>query len=94
MPQLPQYGRRSLAEVVPALLAALDAGPATDLVVEPARAAALLLVDGLGVGPAAPRTRPTRRSSRRLTDAGPLTVGFPSSTVDQPRVARHRAAAG
>ncbi len=80
MPQLPQYGRRSLAEVVPALLAALDAGPATDLVVEPARAAALLLVDGLGTDLLRAHAADAPFLAE-ATDAGPLTVGFPSSTV-------------
>jgi hypothetical protein len=79
-PVLPAYGRRSLAEVLPALLTALGApGPAPELVVEPVRAAALLLVDGLG-------TELLRAHAADapflagLPDAGPLTVGFPSST--------------
>jgi hypothetical protein len=69
----PDYGVRSLAEVLPALL---DGG----LSVEPARAAALLLIDGLGwellrdYAADAPFLA-------ALPDAGPLTVGFPSSTA-------------
>jgi Type I phosphodiesterase / nucleotide pyrophosphatase len=81
-PVLPEYGVRSLAEVLPALLGALGLpGPAVPdrLVLEPVRAAALLLVDGLG-------TELLRRHAAdapflaSLSDAGPLTVGFPSST--------------
>jgi hypothetical protein len=77
---IPEYGRRSLAEVLPALLAALGVpGPAPALAVPPVRAAALLLVDGLG-------SELLRRHATdapflaSLPDAGPLTVGFPSST--------------
>lgn len=79
-PVLPRYGHRSLAEVFPALLAALGVpGPAPELAVEPVRAAALLLVDGLG-------TELLRAHAADapflagLPDAGPLTAGFPSST--------------
>jgi Type I phosphodiesterase / nucleotide pyrophosphatase len=79
-PLLPEYGRRSLAEVLPALLAALGVpGPAPALAVPPVRAAALLLVDGLG-------SELLRRHAAdapflaSLPDVGPLTVGFPSST--------------
>ncbi len=78
---LPDYGRRSLAEVLPALLRALgEPEPASELVIEPVRAAALLLIDGLG-------TELLRAHAHDapflagLTDAGPLTVGFPSSTA-------------
>jgi predicted AlkP superfamily pyrophosphatase or phosphodiesterase len=79
-PLLPEYGRRSLAEVLPALLASIGVpGPPPALAVPPARAAALLLVDGLG-------SELLRRHSAdapflaSLPDAGPLTSGFPSST--------------
>jgi hypothetical protein len=79
-PLLPEYGRRSLAEVLPALLAAIGVpGPAPALAVPPVRAAALLLVDGLG-------SELLRRHAAdapflaSLPDIGPLTVGFPSST--------------
>lgn len=77
---LPLYGHRSLAEVLPALLRALGLPePASDLVVEPARAAALLLVDGLGreLLDAHAADAPYLSS---MADAGPVTVGFPSST--------------
>lgn len=77
---LPRYGHRSLTEVLPALMHALGLPePTSELVVEPVRAAALLLVDGLG-------SELLRRHAAdapflaSLPDAGPLTAGFPSST--------------
>jgi hypothetical protein len=79
-PLVPEYGRRSLTEVLPALLAALGVpGPEPALAVPPARAAVLLLVDGLG-------SELLRRHAddapflAGLPDLGPLTAGFPSST--------------
>jgi hypothetical protein len=70
---IPDYGVRSLAEVLPALL---DGG----LSIEPARAAALLLVDGLGAELLAAHAEDAPFLAS-LPDVGPLTVGFPSSTV-------------
>ncbi len=63
---IPEYGARSLADVFGLL--------------EPARATALLLVDGLGseLLRAHPDDAPFLTA---MTDAGPLTVGFPSSTA-------------
>lgn len=69
----PDYGTRSLTEVLPALL---DGG----LSIEPARAAALLLVDGLGTELLRDHAEDAPFLSA-LPDAGPLTVGFPSSTA-------------
>ncbi|MGB3441605.1 MAG: nucleotide pyrophosphatase/phosphodiesterase family protein [Actinophytocola sp.] len=70
---IPEYGVRSLAEVLPSVL-----GESTLL--GPARATALLLVDGLGseLLRAHPQDAPFLTS---MADAGPLTVGFPSSTA-------------
>ncbi|HWM59540.1 MAG TPA: alkaline phosphatase family protein [Pseudonocardia sp.] len=73
--------RHSLADVVPALLRALgepgvDAGPD----IAPVRAAALLLIDGLG----AQLLRAHAADApflAALPDAGPLRTGFPSSTT-------------
>lgn len=81
-PIRPAYGVRSLAEVLPALLGALGVEPEPPenaLVLEPARAAALLLVDGLG----SELLRTYAADApflASLPDAGPVTVGFPSST--------------
>ncbi|MGQ0576786.1 MAG: alkaline phosphatase family protein [Pseudonocardia sp.] len=84
-PVLPRYGVASLAEVLPALLDALDVAQLPDrtgdgaLRIDPVRAAGLLLVDGLGTEllRAHAADAPFLAS---LPDAGPLTVGFPSST--------------
>jgi hypothetical protein len=81
VPSSPSYSHRSLASVLPALLGALGVpGAPPALAVPPVRAAALLLVDGLG-------SELLRRHAAdapflaSLPDAGPLTVGFPSSTA-------------
>lgn len=77
---LPRYGLRSLAEVLPALLGALgEPEPASDLVVEPVRAAGLLLIDGLGSDLLRAHAADAPFLAA-MTDAGPLTAGFPSST--------------
>jgi hypothetical protein len=77
---LPRYGHRSLAEVLPALMRALGMPEAaSELVVEPVRAAALLLVDGLWSELLAAHSADAPFLAS-LPDAGPVTVGFPSST--------------
>ena len=80
----PRYGERSLAEVVPALLAALgvpaSAQRRSAITVPPVRAAGLLLVDGLGAD-LLRRYAADAPFLAGLQDAGPLTVGFPSSTA-------------
>lgn len=79
-PVLPRYGHRSLGEVLPALLHALGGpGPPPALLIEPVRAAALLLVDGLGAE-LLRRHAADAPFLASLPDAGPLTAGFPSST--------------
>ncbi|TDV55055.1 alkaline phosphatase family protein [Actinophytocola oryzae] len=70
---IPDYGVRSLAEVLPGLLDGAFG-------LEPARAVALLLVDGLGAELLAAHAEFAPFLSS-LSDAGPLTVGFPSSTA-------------
>jgi hypothetical protein len=69
----PEYGVRSLADVLPAVL-----GGGT--LFEPARATAVLLVDGLGAGLLRAHADDAPFLTG-MTDAGPLTVGFPSSTA-------------
>lgn len=80
-PVLPRYGQSSLSEVLPAMLAALGEPapepPAIEL--PPVRAAAILLIDGLGSALLADHAQEAPFLST-LTDAGPLTAGFPSST--------------
>jgi hypothetical protein len=80
-PLLPGYGHRSLAEVVPALLTALGVPTSSpgDLELPPARAIALLLVDGLGSELLRTHAADAPFMSS-LPDAGPVTAGFPSST--------------
>jgi Type I phosphodiesterase / nucleotide pyrophosphatase len=81
---VPRYGERSLAEVVPALLAALGvprtAHGRTALTVPPVRAAGLLLVDALG-SDLLRRHAADAPFLAGLPDIGPLTAGFPSSTA-------------
>ena len=77
--------RSTLADVLPALLHALgEPGPHRGdeeprLVIAPARAAALLLVDGLGSQQLREHATEAPFLSA-LPDAGPLRTGFPSST--------------
>ncbi|WP_308257608.1 alkaline phosphatase family protein [Pseudonocardia lacus] len=84
-PLLPRYGRRSLAEVMPAILAALavpaepDAPEGSELELPAVRAVALLLVDGLGAD-LLRRFPDDAPFLAGLPDLGPLTAGFPSST--------------
>jgi hypothetical protein len=70
---IPSYGSRTLAEVLPALWHG-------GFGLEPARAAAVLLIDGLGAELLAEHPEDAPFLST-LPDAGPLTVGFPSSTA-------------
>jgi hypothetical protein len=90
VPVLPAYGTRSLAELAPALLAALGADarsagapPDTDgldrLGIGPAGRICLLLVDGLGADQLALYASDAPFLSS-LTGREPLTAGFPSST--------------
>ncbi|SFM59565.1 Predicted pyrophosphatase or phosphodiesterase, AlkP superfamily [Pseudonocardia ammonioxydans] len=79
---LPRYGTATLADVLPSLLHAIgapldDRPPAFTL--PPAQAAVLLLIDGLGheLLHAHAADAPVLAG---LADAGPLTVGFPSTT--------------
>lgn len=77
---IPEYGRRSLAELVPSLLSSLGvAGFVNSLAVEPAARVCLLVVDGLGWEllrgnqGAAPFLNPIAQQ--------PLTAGFPATTA-------------
>ncbi|MEQ3550338.1 nucleotide pyrophosphatase/phosphodiesterase family protein [Pseudonocardia nematodicida] len=83
MPEvLPRYGTTTLADVLPSLLhaigAPLDENPPA-FALPPARAAALLMIDGLGHGllRAHAADAPVLAG---LADSGPLAVGFPSTT--------------
>ncbi|MCW2633158.1 MAG: alkaline phosphatase family protein [Pseudonocardia sp.] len=79
---LPDYGRRSLPDVLPSLMAALGVpGMANALQIEPAGRVCLLLVDGLGAHQLAAHPGDAPFLTAMNADHGPLTVGFPSSTV-------------
>jgi hypothetical protein len=79
-PLLPRYGIRSLAEVVPALLAAL-VGEGNVLDVAPARSACLLLIDGLGAELLAAHASDAPVLASLATADEPLTAGFPATTA-------------
>ncbi|HVA22392.1 MAG TPA: alkaline phosphatase family protein [Candidatus Micrarchaeia archaeon] len=79
-PSVPRYGERSLADLVPSLLAALGTrGMRGPIALEPARRVLLLVIDGLGEAlldrhaDDAPFLATHRRE--------PLTCGFPSTTA-------------
>ena len=82
VPTVPRYGQRSLAEVLPSLLAALGvAGLPNPLNVPDSRGICLLLVDGLGS-----ELLQTYRADAPFLAAlaegqEPLTAGFPSTTA-------------
>ncbi|HWB67365.1 MAG TPA: alkaline phosphatase family protein [Mycobacteriales bacterium] len=76
---VPRYGEAALADVMPSVLAALEAGGDNRLGLEPAARVVVVLVDGLGLV-----------GLRQFADAAPflssmacseLTAGFPSTTV-------------
>ena len=78
---VPAYGRRSLADLTPALLRALGARDFADPIgFEPCARAVLLLVDGLGMLPLQKHeTLAPTLAGATVTE--PLTTGFPSTTV-------------
>ncbi|MGD9987363.1 alkaline phosphatase family protein [Pseudonocardia sp.] len=78
-PLLPRYGTASLAEVLPSVLAALGVPGPAPIALPQVRAACVLLVDGLGAELLAAHAADAPFLSA-MTDAGPLTAGFPSTT--------------
>ncbi|ODU04040.1 MAG: phosphodiesterase [Pseudonocardia sp. SCN 72-86] len=76
---LPRYGTASLAEVLPSVLAALGVPGPAPLPLPAVRAACVLLVDGLGAELLRTHAADAPFLSS-MSDAGPLTVGFPSTT--------------
>ncbi len=80
-PLLPRYGTRSLAEVVPSLLAALGTAGSNPLEVASARSACLLLIDGLGAELLAAHTSDAPVLASLAAGTEPLTVGFPATTA-------------
>lgn len=81
-PPLPRYGEASLADLMPSLLAALDVpGYANPLGVEPLRRACLLVADGLGWELLLANRRFAPVMATAAARGGPVTTGFPSTTV-------------
>lgn len=79
-PPLPQYGSRSLGEMVPSLLHGLGvAGFANPLAIQPAARVCLLLVDGLGWELL--RANPGAAPFLNSIAGEPLTAGFPATTA-------------
>jgi hypothetical protein len=79
---LPRYGQRSLADVVPALLAAQGvAGLPNPLDIPQARTVCLLLIDGLGWQLLREHADQAPTLSALAADTEPITAGFPSTTA-------------
>lgn len=81
-PFVPRYGERSLADLTPSILAALDVpGVANVLGLDPVQRACLLVIDGLGFEQllAAADAAPFLSSLAAATE--PLTAGFPATTA-------------
>ena len=77
---VPRYGTRSLAELVPSLLASLGMVRFTNtLALEPCQRVCLVLVDGLGWE--ALRNNQTAAPFLNTLPAEPLTAGFPATTA-------------
>jgi hypothetical protein len=79
-PVLPAYGRRSLAELAPSLLAALGVPGPNPLRIGPAGRVCLLLIDGLGAHQLAAHAADAPFLASLAATAEPLTAGFPSTT--------------
>jgi len=81
-PSLPRYGEASLAELVPSLLAALDApGFANRLGLDPVDRVCLVLVDGLGWELLEANLEHAPFLNVGVDSARTLTAGFPATTV-------------
>lgn len=76
---VPRYGEASLSDVMPSVLAVLEAGGDNRLDLAPARRVVVMLVDGMGlVGLREHAAAAPYLSSMSCTE---LTAGFPSTTV-------------
>jgi Type I phosphodiesterase / nucleotide pyrophosphatase len=81
-PAVPRYGRASLAEVVPSVLAAFGlAGFENRLGLEPASTVALLVVDGLGWEQLVANADVAPVMAEAARRSSPLTAGFPATTA-------------
>lgn len=81
-PLVPRYGERTLAEVVPSLLAGLGcSGFANPLGVPAVHGGCLLLVDGLGWDLLRAHPQDAPFLAAQVAGTEPLTVGFPATTA-------------
>lgn len=81
-PILPHYGESSLADLASSLLAALGVeGEANPLRLPPAPRICLLVVDGLGWEQLRDQPASAPFLSELAVSGGPLTAGFPATTV-------------
>jgi Type I phosphodiesterase / nucleotide pyrophosphatase len=81
-PVLPRYGERSLPDLASSLLASLGVpGEANPLGLPPAARACLLVVDGLGWELLRDHPAAAPFLSELALSGGPLTAGFPATTV-------------
>ncbi len=81
-PPLPAYGRSSLADLVPSLLAALGvAGFPNPLSIDPLQGVCLLLIDGLGSEPLNLRADVAPFLHAAASRNPPLTACFPATTA-------------
>jgi hypothetical protein len=81
-PVLPRYGERSLPDLATSLLASLGVpGEANPLGLPPAGRACLLVVDGLGWELLRDHPAAAPFLSELALSGGPLTAGFPATTV-------------
>jgi hypothetical protein len=82
VPPLPRYGEASLADLVPSLLAALDArGFFNRLGFDPADRVCLLMIDGLGWELLEANRENAPFLNVAVDDVRTLTAGFPATTV-------------
>jgi hypothetical protein len=75
---IPRYGEASLSDVMPSVLAALDAGGDNRMSLPPAQRVVVLLVDGLGL--LSLRDHAAAAPYLSAMDCTELTVGFPTTT--------------
>lgn len=81
-PTLPRYGDRSLSDLTPSILSALDVpGFGNRLGLEPVRRACLLVVDGLGWELLRDNQRLAPFLGPLAAESDPLTTGYPSTTA-------------
>jgi hypothetical protein len=80
--EVPAYGRGSLADLVPSVLASLGVPGEPDVLgLPPARRACVLLVDGMGWEPLTAHRHLAPFLGSLIDAAAPITAGFPTTTA-------------